>query len=170
MGALVDLGGYCTVFALTIGHLRQAERWLTSHSRSHYSSCDVGLSAGLSRGPVRDSTRLRSLRFWRPPRRSLPSSHTSFSADEPVPRHPHTAKAFVSDSNWYAINAYGGKVLMAYGIALFAFGLLARDSAPPPTSIWTPVFIVGPMLLVLPLLGSRSTRTRGASPSNGNSP
>jgi hypothetical protein len=41
---------------------------------------------------------------------------------------------------------------MVYGIALVVFGLLARDSAPPPTSIWTAVFIVGPMLLVFPLL------------------
>ena len=64
-----------------------------------------------------------------------------------------TRKSFVSDSNWYAINAYGGKVLMAYGVVLFTFGLLARNSAPPPTSIWTAAFIVGPMLLVFPLLG-----------------
>ena len=62
-------------------------------------------------------------------------------------------KAFVSNANWYAINAYGGKVFMAYGVALFAFGLLARASAPPPTSLWTAVFIVGPMLLALPLRG-----------------
>lgn len=61
-------------------------------------------------------------------------------------------KAFVSDSNWYAINAFGGRLLTAYGLAVLAFGLLARDSAPPPTSIWTAVFIVGPMLLVFPLL------------------
>ena len=69
-------------------------------------------------------------------------------------------KAFVSDSNWYAINAYGGRVLMAYGVALFAFGLLARDSAPPPTSIWTAVFIVGPLILVFPLLGLINARAR----------
>jgi len=69
-------------------------------------------------------------------------------------------KAFVSDSNWYAINAYGGRLFMVYGVALFAFGLLARDSAPPPTSIWTAVFIVGPMLLVLPLLGLVSAFAR----------
>jgi len=62
-------------------------------------------------------------------------------------------KAFVSDANWYAINAYGGKLLAVYGLALVAFGLFARDAAPPPSSPWTAVFIVGPMLLVLPLLG-----------------
>jgi len=61
-------------------------------------------------------------------------------------------KAFVSESNWYAINAYGGRILVVYGVALLAFGLLARDAAPPPTSTWTAAFIVGPMLLVFPLL------------------
>ena len=61
-------------------------------------------------------------------------------------------EAFVSDSRWYAINAYGGRILMVYGVALVVFGLLARDSAPAPTSIWTAVFIVGPMLLLFPLL------------------
>ena len=63
------------------------------------------------------------------------------------------SKAFASDSNWYAINAYGGKILLAYGVGVFAFGLLVRDSAPPPTSIWTAVFIVWPIVLVFPLLG-----------------
>lgn len=69
-------------------------------------------------------------------------------------------KAFVSESNWYAINAYGGRLFVVYGVALFAFGLLARDSAPPATSIWTAVFIVGPMLLVFPLLGLVSAFAR----------
>lgn len=62
-------------------------------------------------------------------------------------------EAFVSEARWYAINAYGGRLLMVYGMALFVFGLLVRDLAPPPTSIWTAVFVVGPMLLVFPLLG-----------------
>ena len=70
------------------------------------------------------------------------------------------AKAFVSESNWYAINAFGGRLLMAYGLALFAFGLFARDAAPSPTSIWTAAFIVGPMLLVFPLLGVISAHAR----------
>ena len=70
------------------------------------------------------------------------------------------AKAFASDSNWYDINAYGGKVLMAYGVALFAFGLLARDWAPPSSSILSAVFIVGPLILVFPLLGLISAHGR----------
>jgi hypothetical protein len=69
-------------------------------------------------------------------------------------------KAFVSDSNWYEINAYGGRILLAYGVALVGFGVLARHSAPPPTSIWTAVFIVGPMVLVFPLLGLIIARAR----------
>lgn len=71
-----------------------------------------------------------------------------------------TPMALVSDSNWYAINAYGGRVLMAYGSALFAFGLFARDSAPPPTSIWAAFFIVGPLILVFPLLGLINAHAR----------
>ena len=69
-------------------------------------------------------------------------------------------KAFVSDSNWYAINAHGGRVFIAYGVALVTFGLLARDLAPPPTSIWTAVFIVGPMVLVFPLLALINAHAR----------
>jgi uncharacterized membrane protein len=69
-------------------------------------------------------------------------------------------KAFTSDSNWYDINAYGGKLLLAYGLALVAFGVLARDSAPPPTSIWTAVFIVGPLVLVFPILALISAYAR----------
>lgn len=63
-----------------------------------------------------------------------------------------TRKAFASEANWYAINAYGGRLFALYGVALVAFGWLARDSAPPPTSVWSPVFTVGPLVLVLPVL------------------
>ncbi len=62
------------------------------------------------------------------------------------------AKAFASPYNWYEINAYGGQLLGACGAALVAFGLLARGSAPPPTSIWSAVFTVSPLILVLPLV------------------
>ena len=44
-------------------------------------------------------------------------------------------KAFVSDRNWYDINAYGGKLVLAYGLLLFAFGVLTRNAAPPPLSL-----------------------------------
>ncbi len=62
-------------------------------------------------------------------------------------------KAFASDSNWYAINAYGGKLLLGYGLAVVAFGLLARNSAPAPTNPWMALFMVAPLVLVLPVLG-----------------
>ncbi len=61
-------------------------------------------------------------------------------------------KAFTSDENWYDINAYGGKVFLFYGLILTLFGVTAQDLAPSPTSILMAVFIVGPLLLIFPLL------------------
>ena len=62
-------------------------------------------------------------------------------------------QSYKSESNWYAINAYGGWLLLLYGAALLAWSYLGRDLAPPPTSPWTVVYVIGPMLLILPLLG-----------------
>lgn len=62
-------------------------------------------------------------------------------------------KAFQSDDNWYDINAYGGKVLLIYGLFLILFGITAQGLAPSPTSIFMAVFIVGPLLVIFPLLG-----------------
>jgi len=61
-------------------------------------------------------------------------------------------KAFKSDRNWYDINAYGGKLLLVFGLLLTVFGLTAQDLAPSPTSIWMAPFIVGPLLLFFPIL------------------
>lgn len=61
-------------------------------------------------------------------------------------------KAFKSDENWYDINAYGGKIFLVYGLLLTVFGLTAQGLAPSPTSIWMAVFIVGPLLVIFPLL------------------
>ncbi len=61
-------------------------------------------------------------------------------------------EAFSSDARWYAINAYGGRLLLGYGLLLACFGLLARNSEPPTASLWSPVFFVGPLLLALLLL------------------
>lgn len=61
-------------------------------------------------------------------------------------------KAFESDGNWYEINAYGGRLLLGYGLFLVAFGLLGRPYAPSPRSIWTVPFIVGSLLLLIPIL------------------
>lgn len=41
-------------------------------------------------------------------------------------------KAFVSDANWYAINAYGGRVLAVVGAIISLVGLAIRLR--PPTS------------------------------------
>jgi SdpI/YfhL protein family len=62
-------------------------------------------------------------------------------------------KAFVSDENWYEINAYGGKLLLGFGVFLVVVGWLGRDLAPPPTSPWAPVWLVVPLLVLVPVLG-----------------
>lgn len=61
-------------------------------------------------------------------------------------------KAFISNSNWYELNAYGGKLLLIFGIFLAAFGLLGKDLAPPPTSLWAPVYLAAPMIPIIPIL------------------
>jgi len=61
-------------------------------------------------------------------------------------------KAFVSQRNWYEINAYGGKLLLVFGLFLLAFGWLGQGVAPPPTSPWAPVFMVLPLLAIVPVL------------------
>lgn len=61
-------------------------------------------------------------------------------------------RAFSSDKNWYDINAFGGKLFLAFGVALFAFGYLLREQAPSPRSIWAPVFLVIPLLLLIPIV------------------
>jgi len=63
-----------------------------------------------------------------------------------------TRKAFISDSNWYELNAYGGKWLLVFGLFLAAFGYLGQDFAPPPTSLWAPVYMVAPMIVIIPIL------------------
>jgi uncharacterized membrane protein len=40
-------------------------------------------------------------------------------------------RAFVSDANWYAINAYGGRVLAIAGAIITVLGLIIRFR--PPT-------------------------------------
>jgi hypothetical protein len=74
-----------------------------------------------------------------------------------VPRNPiygvRTRKAFVSDRNWYEINAYGGRLLLGFGLLLCIFSVLAEDSVPPPPpSLWNAVFTAGPLVLIFPIL------------------
>lgn len=61
-------------------------------------------------------------------------------------------EAFTSDACWYDINAYGGWLFLVYGLFLTTLGFLARDLAPPKTSLWSPVFIAGPLVVALALL------------------
>jgi hypothetical protein len=61
-------------------------------------------------------------------------------------------KAFISERNWYELNAYGGKWLLAFGVFLVLFGFLARDLAPDPRSPWAPAFLVAPLLALVPVL------------------
>ena len=61
-------------------------------------------------------------------------------------------KAFVSDQNWYALNAYGGKLLLWFGVFVFCCGYFGFSLAPPPTSIWAPVFLVVPLSAIVPVI------------------
>ena len=61
-------------------------------------------------------------------------------------------QAFNSPHNWYVINAYGGRLLLAFGLFLLLFGWFGQDYAPPPTSIWAPVYLIIPFLALLPIL------------------
>jgi len=61
-------------------------------------------------------------------------------------------KAFVSHQNWYALNAYGGKLFIGFGLWLVVFSVFTRHLAPPPTSPWAPVYLVLPLLAILPVL------------------
>jgi hypothetical protein len=58
-------------------------------------------------------------------------------------------KAFVSPANWYAINAFAGKVMLVLGLLLMGFGLLAQDLAPPPSSPAAPLFLVAPLAVAI---------------------
>jgi hypothetical protein len=59
-----------------------------------------------------------------------------------------TRKAFASEDNWYELNAYGGKVLAVYGGFLILAGVVGVAVAPDPTSLWAPVFMVAPVLVI----------------------
>ncbi len=61
-------------------------------------------------------------------------------------------KAFVSDENWYEINAYGGKLLLGFGLFLLVFAVVGWDAAPPPRSPWALVWLAAPLFVLAPLL------------------
>ena len=61
-------------------------------------------------------------------------------------------EAFVSDRNWYQINSFGGVLILAFGLFLLGFGYFGREYAPPPTSLWAPVFLAVPLVLLVPVV------------------
>jgi hypothetical protein len=61
------------------------------------------------------------------------------------------SKAFTSDRYWYDINAYGGKLLLAFGLFLSIFGITADNWAPTSANMLQVIFIVGPILLIIPV-------------------
>jgi uncharacterized membrane protein len=58
-------------------------------------------------------------------------------------------KSFVSDSNWYAINAYGGRILAIAGALIAILGLILRFY--PPTSERSVVLATSSPAIVLML-------------------
>ena len=73
-------------------------------------------------------------------------------------------QAFTSNAHWLDINAYGGRLFFVYGVLLTVFGFVMRDREPRPESLWSPVFIAGPLavcLALLPLIRSYADRRIG---------
>ena len=62
------------------------------------------------------------------------------------------AKAFVSDQHWHAINSYGGKWFFVFGLFLLAFSIFGADYAPDPRDILAPVFLMIPLLAIVPVI------------------
>lgn len=70
-------------------------------------------------------------------------------------------KAFASESNWYEINAYGGKLFLAFGLFLLLFAGFTRRVAPPPRSPWAVLYLLAPLsalVVVLVLVESFARR------------
>ena len=62
-------------------------------------------------------------------------------------------KAFVSDANWYAINSFGGTVLVACGLFLMFFAYMTWDIAPQPRDPLAAVDLMAPLpVLALALI------------------
>ena len=60
-------------------------------------------------------------------------------------------EAFQSDRNWYRLNFIGGLLLLAFGLFLIGFSYFCWESAPPPTSIWAPVYLIVPLIAIFPM-------------------
>jgi len=62
------------------------------------------------------------------------------------------AGAFASESNWYSVNAYGGKWLLFFGVVLLCCAGLGWQLAPPPSSPLAPVYLIVPLALLIPII------------------
>ncbi len=63
-----------------------------------------------------------------------------------------TRKAFTSDDNWYALNAFGGWMFAAFGLFLVLFAYATRRTAPPPRDPEAIVYFVLPLLAIIPVI------------------
>ncbi len=61
-------------------------------------------------------------------------------------------EAFASRRHWYEINAYGGRMFLAFGLFLIAFAYLGNGIAPAPTSLWAPAYLLLPLLALVPVV------------------
>jgi hypothetical protein len=73
-----------------------------------------------------------------------------------VPMNPvygvRVREAYASESNWYKINAYGGWLLTCLGAVFLVSGVVGQLMALDLRSPWAPVFLVGPPLVLVPVL------------------
>jgi hypothetical protein len=60
-------------------------------------------------------------------------------------------EAFLSNRNWYRINFLGGLLILAFGLFMIGFSYFCGESAPPPTSIWAPVYLIVPLIAIFPV-------------------
>ena len=62
-----------------------------------------------------------------------------------------TRKAFASEENWYAINAYGGKLFFVFGAFLLAVAWFGRDLLSDPRDSLTPLVMLLPLVGLVPV-------------------
>ena len=61
-------------------------------------------------------------------------------------------KGIVSEDNWFEINAYGGRLLLGFGVFLMLFAWLGGRFSPAPTSAMAPLFLILPLIGLAPVL------------------
>lgn len=76
------------------------------------------------------------------------------------------AKAFESDTHWYALNRFGGRQLLGYSLAVALFGaaLFFLPIAKEHWSFW--LVLVAPVLLLVPVVTRIMAYARRFDPPN----